>query len=60
MMSELEGRVNKNREKMERLIATSEENTQKTIENKNIITERRSSIMANRETISENKSQIMK
>ena len=60
MMSKLEGRVKKNREKMETLISTSEENSQKLIENKNVITERRSSIMANLETISENKAQIFK
>ena len=49
-----------NRQKMEQLLLSSEENSNKLMASKKTIEERRSSIMANRATILDNKSNIYK
>ena len=58
MMNDLETRVAANREKMESLVNTSEENAQALADNKKAIGERRSAMLANRDKIMANKDKI--
>ena len=58
-MTNLETRVSSNRERMEKLISKSENNSKSLIENKEKIHERRAAIMKNRETIMKNRAKIM-
>ncbi len=57
-MQGIEQNVKKNRSVMEGLMSTSEENSGKLMANKKEISERRSSIMANRDVIKKNKGRI--
>ena len=57
-MAELEDNIKNNREKMEALITKSQQNSDSLIENKNLIKERRESIISNRDAIMNNKSKI--
>ena len=57
-MKDLEGRISKNRSKMEALISNSKKNSQALIANKKQISDRRESIMKNRSSILSNKSKI--
>ena len=58
MMDDLETRVAANREKMESLVKTSEDNAQALADNKKAIGERRSAMFANRDKIMANKDKI--
>ena len=57
-MQGIEENVKKNRAVMEELMSTSTDNADKLMANKREISERRASIMANREVIKENKGRI--
>ena len=58
MMDDLETRVAANREKMESLVKTSEDNAQALADNKKAIGERRGAMFANRDKIMANKDKI--
>ena len=58
MMNDLETRVAANREKMESLVKTSEDNAQALADNKKAIGERRGAMLANRDKIMANKDKI--
>ena len=57
-MSELESRVQNNRAKMESLMDTSQKNSDALISNKNVIKDRRETMMGNRDKILANKDKI--